>query len=66
MTARIVTSTPTGQAPPPPPPARQEIEPPPQRTEHRDRDWIAANVGKVRYDSLRILNLREGVQQKEK
>jgi hypothetical protein len=39
---------------------RQDREPPPQRAEHRDRDWIAANVGKVRYDSLRILELREG------
>jgi hypothetical protein len=27
------------------------------RTQHRD--WIAANVGKVRYNSLRILNLKE-------
>jgi hypothetical protein len=27
---------------------------------HSDRDWIAAHFGKVRYDSLKILNLREG------
>ena len=48
------------QAQPPPPPPRRDREPPTQRAEHRERDWIAANVGKVRYDSLRILELREG------
>ena len=53
------------QAPPPPPPPRRDREPPPQRAEHRDRDWIAANVGKVRYDSLRILGLREGATEGE-
>ena len=30
-----------------------------------DRGWIAANVGKVRYDSLRILELREGATKGE-
>jgi len=53
------------QAPPPPPSPRRDREPPPQRAEHRDRDWIAANVGKVRYDSLRILELREGATEGE-
>jgi hypothetical protein len=37
--------------------------PPPQRTDHRDRDWIVAYVGKVRYDSLRIINLKEGCRE---
>ena len=53
------------QAPPPPPSPRRDREPPPQRAEHRDRDWISANVGKVRYDSLRILGLREGATEGE-
>ena len=53
------------QAPPPPPSPRRDREPPPQRAEHRERDWIAANVGKVRYDSLRILGLREGATEGE-
>jgi hypothetical protein len=53
------------QAPPPPPPPRQDREPPPQRAEHTEREWIAANVGKVRYDSLRILGLREGATKGE-
>jgi len=44
---------------------QRDREPPPQRAEHRDRDWIAANVGKVRYDSLRILELREGATEGE-
>jgi hypothetical protein len=35
-------------------------------TEHSDRDWIAANAGRVKYDSLRILGLREKEQPKEK
>jgi hypothetical protein len=33
--------------------------------QNTDRDWIAANVGKVRYDSLRILGLREGATEGE-
>ena len=53
------------QAPPPPPSPRRDREPPPQRAEHRERDWIAANVGKVRYVSLRILGLREGATEGE-
>ena len=53
------------QAPPPPPSPRRDREPPPQRAEHRERDWIAANVGRVRYDSLRILGLREGATEGE-
>ena len=53
------------QAQPPPPPPRRDREPPTQRAEHREKDWIAANVGKVRYDSLRILELREGATEGE-
>ena len=53
------------QAQPPPPPPRRDREPPTQRAEHRDRDWIAANVGKVRNNSLRILELREGATEGE-
>jgi hypothetical protein len=43
------------QAHPPPPPQRQDRKPPLQQTGHSDRDWIAANVGNVRYDSLKYL-----------
>jgi hypothetical protein len=39
---------------------------PMQQAEHSDRGWIAANVGRIKYDSLRILGLREKEQQKEK
>jgi hypothetical protein len=55
------------QAPPPPPLPRQDREPPPppQQAEHSDSDWIAANVGKVSYNSLRILGLREGATEGE-
>ena len=53
------------QAPPPPPPPRQDREPPPQQAGHSDRDWIAANVGKVRYNSLKILGLSEGATEGE-
>jgi hypothetical protein len=47
------------------PSPRRDREPPPQQAEQRDRDWIAANVGKVRYDSLKILELREGATEGE-
>ena len=53
------------QAPPPPPPPRQDREPPPQQAGHSDRDWIGANVGRVRYDSLKILGLSEGATEGE-
>jgi hypothetical protein len=43
----------------------QDKTAPPQRTEHSNRDWIAANVEKVRYNSLKILNLREGATEGE-
>jgi hypothetical protein len=40
--------------------------PPPQQTDQRDRDWIVTYVGKVRDDSLRIINLvREGATEGE-
>ena len=53
------------QAPPPPPPPRQDREPPPSQAGHSNRDWIAANVGRVRYDSLKILGLSEGATEGE-
>jgi hypothetical protein len=36
-----------------------------QLTGHSDRDWIAANVEKVRYDSMKILGLSEGATEGE-
>jgi hypothetical protein len=61
MTARIATSTPVTTSST----KIRNRASTRKRAEHRDRGWIAANVGIARYNSLRILNLREGATEGE-
>jgi len=55
--------------PPPPSPPRRRRRPPPRQESNNDdwqeRDYIAENVGKFLYDSLKILGLGLGASEAE-